>query len=457
LAIGAAGGRGRGSTRHTVARAWESFTTGENTVAGVRPAILASWWRCRDQYDVDPRLTSAPGAVERHEHRLDQDVVLTKVGGLAALAGREMADEGGIVAVSDGWGRILASYGAPEARRRAEHSNLAPRSAWSERTTGTNGMGTALEERGAVTVTGPEHWCAGFHDWACAGIAIRDVVTGTPLATIDVSRWGAGLPQQVPVWLEKAAASVESDLHRRAVLDGQSVVAGFAAEAGDGPHVCLDLGGRVIVANSAAVSLLGMPSDGPVVAPLRRWRPDVPGLSGVVRWATGRSLEQPRWRGFARVVVRDGPVAVGLRPLFADNRLVGMCCEFGLQDGEEYTDPAGVAAGGPKRVIGVRDNRLVVLVPSEIRYAEADRNTVWLSTDRGRLQAAVRGLDNVDQLLRAHGFCRVHRRFLVNLRRVAEVERGGKGELFLITDPRAPELIPVSRRHAPEVRRLLGV
>jgi sigma-54 dependent transcriptional regulator, acetoin dehydrogenase operon transcriptional activator AcoR len=308
-----------------------------------------------------------------------------------------------------------------------------------------------------VTVTGPEHWCAGFHDWACAGIAIRDVVTGTPLATIDVSRWGAGLPRQVPVWLEKAAASVESDLHRRAVLDGQSVVAGFTEEADDGPHACLDLGGRVIVANSAAVSVLGMPFDGPVVAPLRRWRPDVPGLPGVVRWAAGRSLEQPRWRGFARLVVRDGPVAVGLRPLFADNRLVGMCCEFGLQDGEEYADPAGGAARGPRRVIGVRDNRLVVLVPSEIRYAEADRNTVWLSTDRGRLRAAVRGLDNVEQILRAHGFCRVHRRFLVNLLRVAEVERRDKGELFLVTDPRAPELIPVSRRHAPEVRRLLGV
>jgi DNA-binding LytR/AlgR family response regulator len=97
------------------------------------------------------------------------------------------------------------------------------------------------------------------------------------------------------------------------------------------------------------------------------------------------------------------------------------------------------------------------LAPREIRYAEADRNTVWLSTDRGRLQAAIRGLDNVDQALRSHGFCRVHRRFLVNLRRVAELERGGRGELFLIMDPRAPEFIPVSRRHAPEVRRLLGL
>lgn len=442
-----------------MASAWESFTAGADTIRGVRPDILASWWRCRDQYDVDPRLRSAPGAVERNEHRFEQDVILTKVGGLAALAGREMERDGGIVAVSDGSGRILASYGAPSARRRAEASNLAPRSAWSERAAGTNGMGTALEVSGAVTVTGAEHWCAGFHDWACAGIAIRDVVTGTPLATIDVSRWGASLPAQVPVWLSTAAAGVQSDIHWQAVRDGQSVVASFAGESADGPLMCLDLGGRAIVANDAAVSLLGIPSGAPMVAPGERWRPDVPELSTVVRWATRESLAHQRWRGFARLVVRpgDGAVPVSLRPLFVDNRLVGMCCEFGQQEGEEY-----VSRGLPvvKRIIGVRDNRLVVLAPSEIRYAEADRNTVWLGTDRGRLQAAVRGLDNVDQLLRPHGFCRVHRRFLVNLRRVAEVERGAKGELFLvtdITDPRAPELVPVSRRHAPEVRRRLGV
>jgi sigma-54 dependent transcriptional regulator, acetoin dehydrogenase operon transcriptional activator AcoR len=282
------GGRSRDralrAAEDVVASAWESFTAGGDTIRGVRPEIVASWWRCRDQYEVDPRLRSAPGAVERNEHRFEQDVILTKIGGLAALAGREMEQDGGIVAVSDGSGRILASYGAPEVRRRAEESNLAPRSAWSERAAGTNGMGTALEVRGAVTVTGAEHWCAGFHDWACAGVAIRDVVTGSPVATIDVSRWGALLPPRVPVWLESVAAGVESDIHRQAVLDGHSVVASFSDSSG-GPSACVDLGGRVIVANDSAVLLLALPSDAPMIVPGERVLP-VPELSAVVRWAT---------------------------------------------------------------------------------------------------------------------------------------------------------------------------
>ncbi|MGP4021193.1 LytTR family transcriptional regulator DNA-binding domain-containing protein [Saccharopolyspora sp. 5N708] len=455
------GSRSLSASARAVSRAWESFATGEGTVQGVRPEILSSWCRCRDQYDVDPRLRSAPGAAEHNEHRFEQDVILTKLGGLAAVAGREMEQAGGIVAVSDGSGRILASYGAPDARRRAEASNLAPRSAWSERTTGTNGMGTALEVPGAVTVTGPEHWCEGFHEWACAGIAIRDVVTGVPLGTIDVSRWGRPLSAQVPDWLEKAAASVASEMFWRAVSDGRSVVAGFGEESSraGSPLACLDLGGRAIVADDDAISLLGMPREVPMVAPSQRWLPDVPELSNVVRWATRRSLADPQWRGFARLAVQpNDTMSVSMRPLFADNRLVGMCCEFGPQEGEAYGGPAARGSPrGPERIIGVRNDRLIVLMPSEIRYAEADRNTVWLNTDRGRIQAAIRGLDNVDQALRSYGFYRVHRRFLVNLRRVAEVERGVKGELLLITDPRSPEFIPVSRRHAPEVRRLLGV
>ncbi|MQA11823.1 MAG: DNA-binding protein [Pseudonocardiaceae bacterium] len=465
ISTSAASGRSASlaATEHAVARAWESFATGEGIIHGVRPEILASWCRCRDLYEVDPCLRSAPGAAEHNDHRFDQDVILTKLGGLAALAGREMEQDGGIVAVSDGSGRVLASYGAPDARRRAEESNLAPLSAWSERTTGTNGMGTALEVSGAVTVTGPEHWCAGFHEWACAGIAIRDVVTGTPLAAIDVSRWGEHLSERVPGWLEKAAASVESEMHWRAVADGQSVIARFAEESSKvgSPLMCLDLGGRAIIGNDAAISLLGMPGDDPMVAPSERWLPDVPELSTVVRWATRQSLVHRRWRGFARLAVtpNDSAIPVSMRPLFAENRLVGMFCEFGQQEGEAYEDPAagGSPPPGSERIIGIRDDRLILLTPSEIRYAEADRNTVWLSTDRGRIQAAIRGLDNVDQALSPHGFCRVHRRFLVNLRRVAELERGVKGELLLITDPRAPEFVPVSRRHAPEVRRLLGL
>ncbi|GLY65530.1 DNA-binding protein [Amycolatopsis taiwanensis] len=450
--------------RSTIARAWESFTSGEASVRGVRPQILASWYRCRDTYDVDPNLEAAPGASDHTDHRLDHDVLLAELGGIAATAGQRLEGEHGIVAVADGRGRVLASWGDPAVRAHAEKSNLAPWSAWAENTTGTNGMGTALESRGPITVTGPEHWCEGFHHWSCAAIAIRDVVTDSPVAMINVSRWSAGIPAQVTSWLARSVAGVEAEIRRRVVWEGKIVVervTDLSSRNGGGSFAGFDLGGRAIVADETAQSTLGLPAAAPRVEVSDRARPDWPELSTVLGWATKRSLADPQWTGRARLsgTEPDAVVPVSLRPILAANRIIGILCEFGSQNGDErYENPGEPPAlPMPQRVIGVRKDRVVVLSPAEIRYAEADRNTVWLNTDRGKVQAATRGLDNMARELRPFGFCRVHRRFVVNLRRVAELERGVKGELLLITDPRAPEFIPVSRSHTAEVRRLLGV
>lgn len=64
------------SSAKEVARAWEDFAGGENIETGVRPEILASWYRCRDRYDVDRALDVAPeargdeGRMERHRRDL---------------------------------------------------------------------------------------------------------------------------------------------------------------------------------------------------------------------------------------------------------------------------------------------------------------------------------------------------------------------------------------------------
>jgi DNA-binding LytR/AlgR family response regulator len=51
----------------------------------------------------------------------------------------------------------------------------------------------------------------------------------------------------------------------------------------------------------------------------------------------------------------------------------------------------------------------------------------------------------------------VHRRYVVNLSRVREIERGCKGELSLVMDSRANDVVPVSRRNTPAVRDALGL
>lgn len=443
---------GTTSAARSVARARESFAAGEDVVKGVRPEILASWYRCRDRYEVDRALDVAPGATGENEPRLDNRVFFTALGGLGALAGREVERDSGVVTVTDGSGRVLGVWGDPSARRQADLNNLAPWSSWSEQCTGTNGMGTSLEVPGPVTVIGPEHWCESFNQWACAGISVRDVVTGAPVASINISRLNAPLSPHVSSWLTKAAACVEHGIYLRAIAEAEKVLAEFSRTCaqGTGALMALDRGGNVIAANAAAVSLLKLTDDNPIatgaIEPSDRWNPNIPGFLDAARWAMDRALESAQWSGYASLPACPGEAAIPMtmRPLVESNHVVGALCALGVQEGEPYRgEPGPPATSLPPRIIGVRNDRLVLLSPAEIRYAEADRSTVWLSTDRGRIQAATRGLDNVEASLTNFGFHRVHRRFLVNLRRVVELERGIKGELVLITDTSSPELVPV--------------
>jgi DNA-binding LytR/AlgR family response regulator len=82
---------------------------------------------------------------------------------------------------------------------------------------------------------------------------------------------------------------------------------------------------------------------------------------------------------------------------------------------------------------------------------------VWLTSDAGRLLAATRGLDHLELQLAGRGFLRVHRRFLVNLGRVREIEQGFKGTLSVTTDTHTHETVPVARRHASQLRQALGM
>ena len=79
------------------------------------------------------------------------------------------------------------------------------------------------------------------------------------------------------------------------------------------------------------------------------------------------------------------------------------------------------------------------------------------AADQGRLQAVSSGLDKLDNELANAGFLRVHRRYVVNLSRVREVERRDRGEFVLVMDDNENTVVPVSRRNARAVRRALGI
>lgn len=112
--------------------------------------------------------------------------------------------------------------------------------------------------------------------------------------------------------------------------------------------------------------------------------------------------------------------------------------------------------GSNRRVVGIKENRQVLLDIAEVSVAEAVGRCVWLTTDIGRFRCAKDGISNIDNQFSECGFMRVHRSYLVNLSRVREVTRKEGGELELTVGDNGG-VVPVSRRRAKLVAEALGI
>jgi hypothetical protein len=312
-----------------------------------------------------------------------------------------------------------------------------------------------------VLIRGPEHWCTGFDEWVCAGVAVRDAVTGEPVAVLDVSAWRADLPPQAAEWLSKAVGGARAILRQRARDSGAELAAAFSqASARSGQALAaLDASGKVVIADEEASLFLGVPARVPALDPAVRWRPGLD-LGHLARHATKQARLDHGWVGSTQIAtgLSNEPCRITLRPVFLSDQPIGTLAVFGFEDGDPIEhDPPDHALSARPRIVGLSGERMVLLHRPEVRFAEADGNDVWLVTDDGRLQAAVRGIDKLDEELGGGEFLRVHRRFLVNLSCVRAVDRGVRGELSLIMDGTGHESVPVSRRNVPAVRRALGL
>ena len=440
-----------------VRRAKESFVSGRDFLSGVRPQIAASWSRCRDLFVVDPALSLAPRSDDSSVRCLDRDVLLTELGGLAAGIYTRLGE--GVVTVVDGAGELVGAWG--DGLPAASEAGLRPWYSWSESSSGTNGMGTALESHALVSVRGPEHWCEGFQDLACLGVPIVDPVTAAPMAAVNISTPFGAMPQRAPELLRALATQMQTKLKARARASGAELASAFEVFAGHlgAPAFAVDTGGRVVVANDAAGPLLGVASLEVRTDPECRSGLGDPQFTALLAEATAAAHSTAEWRGTARLALPGtGEWAdVTLIAALTAGHPIGFFVSLGAADGVPLTRTPTQAATHPTTVVAHVHGRTLLLRPSEISLAQAEGNTVWLTTDRGRLRAADRGLTKLEQGLADRGFLRVHRRYLVNIARVREVGRGVNGELELYLDSTGGEAVPVARAQNRRVREQLGL
>jgi transcriptional regulator of acetoin/glycerol metabolism len=172
--------------RDPLAEARDRFLAAEPVDrAVVREPILASWWRSREWQvaanrldlsylgapDLDTNLARAAEPVLRHLHE--------------QLEGQPIS-----IVLTDATGLVLRRFtGDHDLERALDAIMLVPGFSYAEDIVGTNGIGTALESGGPTHVFGHEHYAERLEGLACAGVPLRDPVSGKTIGVIDLTCW----------------------------------------------------------------------------------------------------------------------------------------------------------------------------------------------------------------------------------------------------------------------------
>jgi len=113
------------------------------------------------------------------------------------------------------------------------------------------------------------------------------------------------------------------------------------------------------------------------------------------------------------------------------------------------------AAEGPGRLPVQRGDHTIFVVETDVVAASAAHGYSYLHLSDERVLASYT-LGELENRFSAN-FYRVHRSYLANLNRIAELRPDFKGGLVLLMDDTAQTQIPVARRQAQELRRRLGL
>ncbi|WP_369265626.1 GAF domain-containing protein [Streptomyces sp. R35] len=234
---------------------WAATLRGERSPIAPRPVIGQSWQRVK-RFGVDPEqgTDSVLLQTDELEHRRTStalaDVMPILSGGLGSVADASLQ----IMVVTDPEGRVLWREGNAGVLRRADTICLEEGAAWSEDTTGTNAIGTALSAGAAVQVHSAEHFVRTLHDWTCAAAPVHDPRDGRLLGIIDVSGPDSTFHPATLALVDSVSRLAESELRSRHLTAIERLRAVAA------PLLCR-LGGKALVVdtNGWLAAVTGMP------------------------------------------------------------------------------------------------------------------------------------------------------------------------------------------------------
>jgi transcriptional regulator of acetoin/glycerol metabolism len=168
-------------------------------------------------------------------------------------------DQGLLVTISDPQGILVTMFGDHRTLVIADRLHFGPGADWSEKSVGTNAIGTALAECRSLQVAGYEHFCEGHHEWVCTAAPVFGI-TGEIVGCVDVSG-----PRTVDHSRALSLVMIGARAIERELFQQQMGAFGNLAEGAIRSRmptemtgiVVLDVHGRIVFVNPTAGELLG--------------------------------------------------------------------------------------------------------------------------------------------------------------------------------------------------------
>jgi transcriptional regulator of acetoin/glycerol metabolism len=229
----------------------EFLTSGTIPVGSVRTPILTSWRRCHEA-GVDADLSPVPFE--------DVDVRGPLVRSAEPVIGRlqdGLCDMPVSVVLTDASGRLLDRRESDAGlRRRLDAVVFAPGFTYGEQHVGTNGVGTALEEGRAAYVYGPEHFNEHIQGFACAGVPIRNPLTGRIEGVLDITCLADDANPMMRVLAQEAARDIERVLLEQGSARQRAMLDAFLTACRGGRSAVVAISGEMVMTDPRAASLL---------------------------------------------------------------------------------------------------------------------------------------------------------------------------------------------------------
>jgi len=243
--------------------------TASNAQAAARSRLAASWRRSLDHHGLDPaqrdgvnRVTEGALAERRDRSEALMRVATPRLDALYQLVG----SSGCGVLLTDDEGVVLDIRASDADAGVFDDWGLWPGADWSERSEGTNGIGTCLAENRRVTIHRDEHFHARNTAMSCMDAPIYGP-DGSILGALDVSSARAdqteGFNRLIAAMVAQTARQIESDAFRTSFRDARILVA-EAPDTEAATLLAIDSHDIVIGATRGARRAFGLSQSGPI-------------------------------------------------------------------------------------------------------------------------------------------------------------------------------------------------